>query len=185
MPIVRSLSQWIVYAVLSAFVADRFAALACAILAAILLAIAARSAKSTGEVVLELSSCAFFVIYAVLDWVVGGPVLPRWVGAASQIWLAATVLITLLAHRPFTLALAKREAPKEVWDTPEFYKFNVIITRVWLICFTVSAIILSVAAAMGLSSIWLSVFCIALAIAVPVIFTNRLLARQRSAMAAS
>lgn len=179
MTIVRSLSPWIVYAVLSAFVADRVAALACAILAAALVALSRRAGRRVDELVLEVSSFVFFTGYAVLDWTVGGPNLPHWVGAASQFWLAATVLVTLLIGKPFTLALAKQEAPREVWDTPWFHRFNVTITRAWLLSFTVSGVVLAVATALGATSLWLSVACIALAIAVPVIFTRRLIARGR------
>ena len=38
--------------------------------------------------------------------------------------------------------IAKRQAPREVWDSPVFRRINVVITAAWATAFTVTAAVL-------------------------------------------
>ncbi|MCZ9345262.1 hypothetical protein NGM37_46725, partial [Streptomyces sp. TRM76130] len=46
--------------------------------------------------------------------------------------------------RPFTLGIARRLAPPHVWTSPRFHRVNAVITSVWAIAFTVTAVALYV-----------------------------------------
>jgi len=53
---------------------------------------------------------------------------------------AVMAWISLIIKKPFTLQYAKERVPKEKWDSPVFFKVNMIITLLWAICMTVSTL---------------------------------------------
>ena len=61
-------------------------------------------------------------------------------GALSMAWIGATMAATLAVHHPFTLGIARRKAPKEVWNTPSFLRMNTVITSVWAVSFLAAAV---------------------------------------------
>lgn len=71
---------------------------------------------------------------AVIDW------LQLWAGELSNLALAVFALFTLAIGRPFTLAYAKDSTPEEHWETPLFRRINDVISAVWALAFTVSAV---------------------------------------------
>jgi hypothetical protein len=64
----------------------------------------------------------------------------RWLAAISAGALAAIAIASLLVHQPFTLAIARRETPRELWDHPEFVRINTLISSVWAGAFAATAI---------------------------------------------
>ncbi len=177
MTIVRSLAPWIVFGVLSAFLSNGWAALAAVATAVIALALAWRSGRRPSELVIELASLTFFVVLAVIANLVPGSNVSRWAGSASELWLAATVAITLVLHKPFTLAIARTQAPREFWDRPEFYAFNVVITRAWLISFAVAGLVLLALAITNNTAVWFTAPVMVLAIVIPIRYTATLVKR--------
>lgn len=173
MTIIRSLASWIAFAIAGAFLGPQWAALVALVAAAISLAVPLVQGGRPGEVVIEISSLVFFAAYTIFAFSRPGDDLHDWVSPASQFWLAVTVGITLLIHKPFTLALAKKEAPPESWEHPAFYAFNVRITLAWLISFALSGLILVVLILTGVTAAWITVVVIVLAICAPVVYTNR------------
>ena len=63
----------------------------------------------------------------------------RWMAALSAGALAAIALASLIIRQPFTLAIARRSTPAELWDHPEFIRLNRFITSVWTIGFLAAA----------------------------------------------
>ncbi|WP_152364295.1 hypothetical protein [Microlunatus speluncae] len=177
MTFVRSLAPWIVFGVLGAFLPDRWAVLAAAGTALIALGLAWRSGRRPDELVIELSSLAFFTVLALIANLAPASDVSRWAGSASELWLAGTVAVTLALHRPFTLALARAQAPREHWDRPEFYRFNVIISRAWLISFAAAGLILLALAIPDLTALWFTVPVMVLAILIPIRYTASLVKR--------
>lgn len=184
MTFLRSLAPWLVFGLLGVLVADRWAALAAAAVAVLLTGLALRSGRRPDQLVIELSTLTFFTGLAVVANLDPSLAVGRWAGSFSQLWLAAVVATTLLRRRPFTLAIARTQAPPEVWDRPEFYAFNVRITRAWLISFAVAGLTLLALAIADRSAVWFTVPIMVLAIVVPVRYTA-LLQRRRTRGAAA
>jgi hypothetical protein len=53
--------------------------------------------------------------------------------------LAGVSLVTILAGRPWTIMVARRKTPPEVWSTGLFLETNMIITGAWAILFALAA----------------------------------------------
>ncbi|MBX9920083.1 hypothetical protein [Mycolicibacterium frederiksbergense] len=81
-----------------------------------------------------LAAIGLFAPDRTLDW------LQLWAGELSNVALAVFALGTLLIRRPFTLAYAKDSTPAEHWDSPLFSRINYVISAMWALAFTVSAI---------------------------------------------
>lgn len=175
MSIIQSLSSWIAYAVAGAFFTEVEAAILAALVACSVVLLALRRGRSVSELVVEGASATFFVGYAIAAWMMPTPrELAQWVGPLSQFWLAAAVLLGLALHQPFTLPIARRNAPLELHATDRFYAFNVRLSRAWLISFVTSGLVLTVAAYLHQTHIWLNIACIAAAIIAPTMYTRRL-----------
>jgi transposase len=54
--------------------------------------------------------------------------------------LAAIALVSLLAAKPFTLAIVRRTTPEALWSRPEFISLNRFLTSVWAASFAAAAI---------------------------------------------
>ena len=59
--------------------------------------------------------------------------------------LALISLVSLLLKRPWTILVARRSAPPEVWSTDLFLETNMIITGAWAVLFFVAALLASYA----------------------------------------
>ncbi|MFI7634000.1 hypothetical protein [Nonomuraea sp. NPDC049400] len=93
--------------------------------------------------VIESSAAVFFVCLTVLSLVDPHSALTPYGPALVNVWLAGTAWGSLAIRKPFTLGIARTMAPKEVWETPRFYRVNAIITTVWAAAFTVAAVSLT------------------------------------------
>jgi hypothetical protein len=59
--------------------------------------------------------------------------------------LALISLVSLLVKRPWTILVARRSVPPEVWTTDLFLETNMIITGAWAVLFFVAALLASYA----------------------------------------
>jgi hypothetical protein len=59
--------------------------------------------------------------------------------------LALISLVSLLLKRPWTILVARRSVPPEVWSTDLFLETNMIITGAWAVLFFVAALLASYA----------------------------------------
>lgn len=125
-----------------------------------------------GVDLLSLSTAAFFAVVTVIAFAMPVSDLRGYVGAASLGWLAVTAWTSLLARRPFTLVIARRHTPREIWELPGFLSVNVVITAVWAASFTVTAIALY-AAHVADSGTGVAIAAQVAGFAVPAVFTAR------------
>jgi uncharacterized membrane protein len=63
----------------------------------------------------------------------------HWIPALSAGALAVIAGGSLLAARPFTLAIARRNTPEALWSHPEFVRLNRFLTSVWTASFAAAA----------------------------------------------
>jgi hypothetical protein len=69
--------------------------------------------------------CAVFVNLLCVAWVT------NYMDLLANSVLAGTMWLTILVGKPFAMQYAKRDVPKEQWDTPKFFHACRFITLVW------------------------------------------------------
>jgi tryptophan-rich sensory protein len=87
-------------------------------------------------------------------------------------WLAATAWLTLAVRHPFTLGIARKSTPPEYWDNPVFLRVNVVITLVWAVAFTLTAVAIAACFGAGLGK-GADITCQVVGFVAPAIFTAR------------
>lgn len=91
---------------------------------------------------LEWSDVIFFgalAIFVALAAVGTHAWLERWSGEVANVALVVIALGSIALRRPFTLAYAKEQAPRELWENPSFLRTNYLITWAWAIAFLIEA----------------------------------------------
>ncbi|MGW7485531.1 hypothetical protein [Streptomyces sp. NPDC054786] len=142
----RSFIPWLVFAGVSSL-GWQWGALAGLVLSVALL-IADRSAGlSLDYRLLEYGTILFFAALAVLAFARPDSDLKMYGSALSTGWLALIAWVSIAVQRPFTMAIARRMAPPEVWHTPLFRRINVVLTAAWALSFTLTAIAQTVVSA--------------------------------------
>ncbi|WP_275294822.1 hypothetical protein [Amycolatopsis sp. La24] len=136
----KSFLPWIAFAVVSTQADWRWSGLTGLVLAGGLLLLERRRGKGWDTLVIEVSAIVFFAALSI--WSFSDPASPLrdYVGALTDLWLAATAWGSVAAKRPFTLGIAKTMVPPEIAATPVFRRVNVVITAVWAASFTVAGI---------------------------------------------
>lgn len=92
---------------------------------------------------LEVFEVAYFGTLAVIGLFASDNLttwLEKWSGEMSSLALAVFAFGSLLVRNPFTLPYAKEITPEEYWDSPLFLRVNRMISLVWALSFTVSAV---------------------------------------------
>jgi hypothetical protein len=134
-------APWIVFWVVSSPSTWKWAALAALVVAlgVVLPDLGARRGVST----LDGASILFFSVMSVLALVLPLSALAgleRYAQAISMALLAVVAVGGVLVGRPFTAYYARREVPREYWDTPRFRRTNRVISLVWGAAFAVVAL---------------------------------------------
>lgn len=140
----RGFLPWIAYGVIATQSDVRVGSLVGLVIAAGLLVLDHRARKAWDEMVLEISAVVFFALLTVFSFAAPHSPLTPYGPALVNAWLAVTAWGSLAVRRPFTLGVARTMTPPEVWQSPIFYRTNVVITAVWAAGFTVAAIALGV-----------------------------------------
>src|SRR5262249_7892414 len=96
--------------------------------------------------------------------------------ALSSTTLALIAGVSLLARRPFTLGIAKRTTPRELWELKPFVRTNVVITSVWTAAFALTAAALAVLAHAGDAHTTAATVVQIAGFALPMLFTTRYVA---------
>ncbi|GGU81467.1 hypothetical protein GCM10010211_54500 [Streptomyces albospinus] len=149
----RGFIPWLVFAGVSA-AGWQWGALA-GLAASVVLLIADRAAGlSLDTRLLEYGTIAYFAGLAVLAFAHPDSSLKAYSSALSMGWLALIAWVSIAVRRPFTLAIARRVAPPEVWQTALFRRINVVLTAAWALSFTASALAQAVIAAYGMSAVF-------------------------------
>ncbi|MGD3105241.1 hypothetical protein [Streptomyces sp. YGL11-2] len=178
MSYLRGFIPWLVFAGVSS-AGWQWGALAGLAASAVLL-IADRAAGLSLEArLLDYGTIVYFAGLAVLAFARPDSGLKVYSGALSVGWLALIAWVSIAVQRPFTLAIARRMAPPEVWRMPLFHRINVVLTAAWALSFTVTAIAQVVIAASGMSAVFSILVQIA-AFVLPVRFTATYPERARA-----
>lgn len=134
MQIVISFAPWIVYGILDGTSGWRVALVAGLVTSLATLALKVRRHEPAD--VLSLGGVAFFALMLLASPLMAGTGLEAWTQTVSHGWIAAIMWLSIAVRRPFTLVFSTSEAPAEMLGTPEFLRFNDIITAMWAISFT-------------------------------------------------
>lgn len=179
----RTFAPWIAYAVTTSIVDWRLGAL---LALGVALAEVLRQRRDHGLAdALTVATAVFFAVLAVVSVTDPATVLHRYTPALSLAALGSVAVASLVRGEPFTLAIAKRSTPPEVWELPEFRAVNVAITRVWAASFlvTAGACAAVLALAPGATALWVSLEVVGFA--VPVAYTDARRRRARVAVASA
>jgi hypothetical protein len=164
---------WIVYAVIATGDEWRWGAIAGLVIALALVVVDRRSGRAWDEIVIEASAALFFAVLTVLSLIDPHSPLTPYGPALVNVWLAGTAWGSLAIRKPFTLGIARTMAPKEIWETPAFYRINVIITTVWAAAFTLAAISLTFVLAAAPHATTVVIAIKVLSFVLPAVFTAR------------
>ena len=135
----RGFLPWILFSVVSDY--DwRWAALLALVLSVGLMLWDRRAGARIDAQILDIGSIVFFVALAVFAFAVPNSPLRQYDGGLSGVWLALLAWASLALRRPFTMGIARRQTPPEVWSTPRFKHTNVVITLAWTIALSGTAI---------------------------------------------
>ncbi|MEV0843720.1 hypothetical protein AB0I55_29775 [Actinocatenispora sera] len=137
-------APWIVYTVVPSS-QWQWGALAALALTAVTLAWSFARRRPIDSLIIQLGSVLFFAAGTVLAFADPDTALHPYLPALANGWLAVISWFSLAIRRPFTLGIAKLDAPREAWRQPLFIRTNVIITLVWAIAFTLGGAMLAAA----------------------------------------
>lgn len=129
---------WVVYGVLSSRGWWLSAGLAGTTL--VLLIVVAQW-RVRGVKLMDCTSLSYFVGEMLMILASGPAFVQRY--HLALVWgvFAAVAWFTVFAKRPFTEQYTREQMPREVWDTPEFYRMNRRMTEVWSIIFTLGMVL--------------------------------------------
>ncbi|MGW0083280.1 hypothetical protein [Streptomyces sp. NPDC003393] len=179
MSYLRTFLPWIVFAVLPSG-SWQWAALAALVVAVAVIAQQVRAGVGLDALIIELGSAVFFAVLAAVAFADPHSGVHDYSAALSSGTLAVIAGISLAVGRPFTLGIAKRTTPREVWGLKPFIRTNVVITAVWTAAFALTAVVLALVAHAGHGH---SVSAVVIQIAgfvVPMVFTVRYVAHVQA-----
>ncbi|MFC9235872.1 hypothetical protein ACFTZK_05325 [Streptomyces decoyicus] len=142
----RNFIPWLAFAGVSS-VGWQWGALAGLAISVALLVADRAAGLSLDYRLLEYGTIVYFAALGVLAFTRPDSGLKLYGSALSMGWLALIAWVSIAVQRPFTMAIARRMAPPEVWHTPLFRRINVVLTSVWAVSFTLTAIAQTVVSA--------------------------------------
>ncbi|MFI6445016.1 hypothetical protein [Kitasatospora sp. NPDC050543] len=175
MSYVRTFLPWIVFAVLPSG-QWQWAALAALVVAVALIAQQRTAGAGFDALIIELGSAAFFAALAAIAFANPDSGVHEYSAALSSATLAVIAGVSLLIGKPFTLGIAKRSTPREVWGLKPFIRTNVVITTVWTVAFAATAAALAVIAHGGHAHSTPATIVQVAGFALPMVFTVRYIA---------
>ncbi len=166
----RNFTPWIAYAAVAGIVDWRAGA-------AIAFLVAARAVAQSRSVYGDVDDVTittkwFFAALTVLSIADPNAAVHAYAPALSLAVLGGASLWSLVRHEPFTLTIAKRSVPAELWGLELFHRANVVITEVWAASFLVTATVCASAIALAPDATWLWVSAEVIGFAVPLAFTT-------------
>ena len=167
----RSFLPFIVFAAIAG-AAWQWAALAAFVVGMRILLEDRKAGVPNDALILQYSNAAYFAVLAAVAFALPHSELKHYCGALSMAWIGATMTATLAIHQPFTLGIARRQAPREVWNSPYFLRMNTVLTTVWGVSFLVAAVAVALCVA-GHAGTIAQIGCQVVGFAVPAVFTHR------------
>ncbi|MBL1081980.1 hypothetical protein JK359_08275 [Streptomyces actinomycinicus] len=179
MSYLRTFLPWIVFAVFPS--GDwQWGALAALAVSVALIAREKRSGTGFDALVIETGSAVFFAVLAAVAFADPHSGVHDYSAALSSGTLAVIAGLSLAAGRPFTLGIAKRTTPRELWSLKPFVRTNVIITGVWTTAFALTAGALAVAAHAGHGHSTAATLIQVAGFVLPMVFTVRYVAHVQA-----
>lgn len=133
---IRGFLPWIAFSIAAGPLGWRAAAAIALAFAAIGMA---REGWSVAGDALRIATVAYFAGLSLLALADPTSPIHNFIPALAPFALAIAAGASIIVGRPFTIAFAKRVAPREYWDTPMFMHVNFVLTGVWATSFAVSA----------------------------------------------
>ena len=177
MSYLRGFAPWIAYGVLSVL-GWQWGALAALIVGGASFLADRRKGITLDAQLLDLGSIVYFTGLAVLAFADPTSPVKHFDGPLSSAWLALIAIVSLLIRRPFTQGIARRRVTAEVAASPQFARRNMVITSFWAGSFAVGAVVGVIASLLDAGTL-VDVVRQVLAFAVPMVLTQRYVARVR------
>ena len=165
---------WIAYGVVSAL-GWQWAAAIALVVAVVKLVRDRGSAQA-----LDIGTVVYFAALTLLAFAAPDSPLQQHDGSLSSAWLALIAWTSLAVRQPFTLGIARQRTAPALWDTPVFRRTNTVITLVWTIAFTASAVAGFIAESSH-AGLAVNVVIRVLGFGAPMWFTHRYAAKVRQA----
>jgi hypothetical protein len=179
MSYLRTFLPWIVFAVIPS--GDwQWGALAALVVAVGIIVQEKRSGAGFDALVIEAGSAVFFAVLAAIAFADPHSGVHDYSAALSSGTLAVIAGLSLTVGRPFTLGIAKRTTPRELWGLKPFIRVNVVITSVWTAAFALTAVVLAVLAHSGSAHSTPATVVQIAGFAVPMLFTVRYVAHVQA-----
>jgi hypothetical protein len=135
MGILLGFAPFVIFAVLSRFVAASISLWAAAAISAVL--ILRQKMRGASMKILEVGTFLLFAVLGIYAAVKGGGWDIPMVRTVVDGGLFLIILISMLVGRPFTLQYAREQVPVSVQSSPTFVKTNYILTAVWALAMAV------------------------------------------------
>ncbi|MEU9000635.1 hypothetical protein [Streptomyces sp. NPDC048551] len=184
MSYVRTFLPWIVFAVLPS-AQWQWGALAGLVAAVAVTVQQRRAGAGFDALIIEIGSAVFFAALAAVAFADPDSAAHAYSAALSSATLALIAGVSLLIGRPFTLGIAKRTTPRELWGAKPFVRINAVITAVWTAAFAVTASALAALAHAGQGHSTAATLVQAAGFVLPMLFTVRYVAAARAKAAAA
>ncbi|MEU6752028.1 hypothetical protein ABZ914_37920 [Spirillospora sp. NPDC046719] len=168
----RTFLPWILLAVVSGW-SDQAGAAAGLAAALVLLAQDLRRGHRLDSLILELSTIVFMALLTALSFAAPDSSLLDYGASLAIGWLALTAWGTLLAGRPFTEGVGRRDVSAEIAATDLFKRITAVIAIVWAVSFTVMALVLAYVQHAAPDDTALLVAVKIAGFTVPIVFTAR------------
>ncbi|GAB3971668.1 hypothetical protein GCM10029978_047290 [Actinoallomurus acanthiterrae] len=180
---VRGFLPWIAFDAVSLF-GSQWAALVALVMSACFLVQDRRAGVTADAQILDFGTIVYFGMLTAVAFADPHSPLLNYESGLSSAWLALIAGVSLLVRQPFTLGIAKRRTPPEIWRTPRFRRTSTVIARVWAISFAAGAVGTLVCEATGTGQVVRAVIQV-LAFGVPATFTHQYVKRVRARNAAT
>ncbi|MER5732692.1 hypothetical protein ABT084_30930 [Streptomyces sp. NPDC002138] len=179
MSYVRTFLPWIVFAVVPS-AQWQWGALAGLLAAVAVIVQQRRAGAGFDALIMEAGSAVFFAVLAAVAFADPHSAVHAYSAALSSATLALIAGGSLAAGKPFTLGIAKRTTPREVWGLRPFLRINAVITAVWTAAFAVTAGALGALAHAGHGHSTTATLVQVAGFAVPMLFTVRYVAAAQA-----
>ncbi|MEU6479302.1 hypothetical protein ABZ858_20900 [Streptomyces sp. NPDC047017] len=175
MSYLRAFLPWIVFAVIPSG-SWQWGALAALVAAVAIIVQQARDGARFDALIIETGSAVFFAVLAAIAFADPHSGVHDYSAALSSGVLALIAGVSLAIGKPFTLGIAKRTTPPEVWNLKPFIRTNTVITAVWTAAFLVTALALAAMAHAGHGHSTTATIVQIAGFVVPMVFTVRYVA---------
>jgi hypothetical protein len=138
----RTYAPWLLLAIVSGW-NDQAGAVTGLVAAALLLTQDIRRGHRADSLILESSTTVFMALLTALAFAAPDSILMHYGASMAIGWLALTAWITVLAKRPFTEGIARRDVSADIAATDLFKRITRTIAIAWAGSFTAMAAILA------------------------------------------